>query len=88
MYPRGGWGQNEACEMLESSKKGKWVTLNSKRELPKLSLYCLLFRRWASQGHGSLQMMNGQQGYNQTQNKIYHLHWSIRVQLWYMALTM
>jgi len=27
--------------------------------LPKISLYCLLSRRWASQGQGSLQMMNG-----------------------------
>jgi len=28
-----------------------------KGELPKLSLYCLLSRRWASQGWGSLQVL-------------------------------
>jgi len=28
-----------------------------KGALPKLSLYCLLSRRWMSQGQGSLQMM-------------------------------
>jgi len=53
--------------------------------LPKLSLYCLLSRRQASQGQGNLQMMNGGEATIKHKRKLImikskeedHLHWQL-----------
>ncbi len=61
MDPSGGWGQNRGLQ-------GGWKAKNNgekgnlglqEGELPKSSLYCLLSRRQAPQGQGSLQELNG-----------------------------
>jgi len=58
MDPSKDWGQNEGSRGLEG-KETREETGNlslQEGELPKFSLYCLLLRRRASQGQGSLQM--------------------------------
>jgi len=65
---------------------GKWVMgCLQKGALPKLSLYCLLSRRQASQGQGSLHMMNGNEATIKHKRKLImikskeedHLHWQL-----------
>jgi len=58
MDPSKDWGQNEGSkETREQVNNGKTGNLGLQEgELPKFSLYCLLSRRRASQGQGSLQM--------------------------------
>jgi len=41
--------------------------------LPKFSLYCLLLRRWASQGQGTLQMSNGAKQQSNTKENLLQL---------------
>jgi len=57
--PSVSWGQNRGSqEAGEQESTGKMGNLDlQKGELPKFSLYCLLMRRWASQGQGNLQML-------------------------------
>jgi len=59
MDPSKDWGQNEGSQGAgEQGNDGKTGNLFLQEgELPKFSLYCLLLRRQASQGQGSLQML-------------------------------
>jgi len=61
MDPSKNWGQNEGLQKAggQETKEETGNLCLQEGELPKFFLYCLLLRRQASQGQGSLQMMNG-----------------------------
>jgi len=87
MDPSEGWGQHEGLQGAGKHKtKEKWQWVTSKKgALPKLSLYCLLSRRWTTQGQGSLQMMmNDKSTIKHKRKRIMisskeevHLHWQL-----------
>jgi len=87
MDPSVSWGQNRGSqEAGKQEGNGKMGNLDLQEgELPKFSLYCLLLRRWVSQGQGNLQMSNGNEATIKHKRKLImitgkeadHLHWQL-----------
>jgi len=74
MDPSKDWGQNKGSRGLEG-KETREETGNlclQEGELPKFSLYCLLSRRRASQGQGSLQMSMAVKQQSNTKENLYY----------------